>query len=204
MRLTEGSERKPTVWQSRSRLDYHGPVHDAIKPEPASGWMLPNTIGGALDLDNLADRVIKPVVKANGLNWKGWHAYRRGLATNLHELGIPDKFYGILPRGGLRPVSCGGRRQSLRNRSQDRGGAMSAGRSAGGAARRLRAPGPRAGNRVGRRMLRSTRTGPSRACRNAKARGEIGWSSASGHLRDTKTRFGCNARIRKLALALGL
>jgi hypothetical protein len=35
--------------------------------------------------------VIKPVLKANGLKWKGWNAYRRGLATNLHELGIPDK-----------------------------------------------------------------------------------------------------------------
>jgi integrase len=22
---------------------------------------------------------------------RGWHAYRRGLATNLHELGVPDK-----------------------------------------------------------------------------------------------------------------
>src|ERR1700687_2288918 len=28
--------------------------------------------------------------KANGLKWKGWHAYRRGLATNLHELDVPD------------------------------------------------------------------------------------------------------------------
>ena len=27
-------------------------VLDAIKPENASGWMFPNTIGGALDLDN--------------------------------------------------------------------------------------------------------------------------------------------------------
>jgi len=66
-------------------------VLEAIKPEIASGWMFPNTIGGALDLDNLADRVVKPVFKANGLKWKGWHAYRRGLATNLHELGVPDK-----------------------------------------------------------------------------------------------------------------
>ena len=66
-------------------------VLDAIKPENASGWMFPNRIGGALDLDNLADRVIKPILKANGLKWKGWHAYRRGLATNLHELGVPDK-----------------------------------------------------------------------------------------------------------------
>ena len=65
-------------------------VLDAIKPENASGWMFPNTIGGALDLDNLADRVIKPMFKANGLTWKGWHAYRRSLATNLHELGVPD------------------------------------------------------------------------------------------------------------------
>jgi integrase len=49
-----------------------------------------NTIGGALDLDNLSDRAIKAIFKANGLELKGWHAYRRGLATNLHELGVPD------------------------------------------------------------------------------------------------------------------
>jgi integrase len=66
-------------------------VLDAIKPENAYGWMFPNTISGALDLDNLADRVIKPMFKANALTWKGWYAYRRGLATNLYELGVPDK-----------------------------------------------------------------------------------------------------------------
>jgi integrase len=64
---------------------------DQIRPQAGSGWMFGNTIGGALDLDNLADRVIKPALKTNGLRWKGWHAYRRGLATNLHELGVPDK-----------------------------------------------------------------------------------------------------------------
>lgn len=41
-------------------------------------------------MDNLADRVIKPVLKANGLEWKGWQAYRRGLATNLKRLAVPD------------------------------------------------------------------------------------------------------------------
>jgi integrase len=65
-------------------------VLDAIKPEDASRWMFPNRIGGALDLHNLADRVIKPRFKANGLKWKGWHACRRGLATNLYGLGLPD------------------------------------------------------------------------------------------------------------------
>jgi len=63
---------------------------DAIKPAHASGFIFPNSIGGALDLDNLADRVIRPTLKAHNLMWKGWQAYRRGLATNLKELGVPD------------------------------------------------------------------------------------------------------------------
>ena len=63
---------------------------DAIRPANAYGWIFPNRVGGALDLANIAERVIKPVFKANGLDWKGWHAYRRGLATNLKKLGVPD------------------------------------------------------------------------------------------------------------------
>ena len=62
---------------------------DRVKP--AYGWLFPNTIGGALDLHNLAERVIKPKFKEKGIAWKGWHAYRRGLATNLHALGVDDK-----------------------------------------------------------------------------------------------------------------
>jgi integrase len=42
--------------------------------------------------------VIKPVFKANGLDWKGWHAYRRGLATNLKKLGVPDTTIQAIPR----------------------------------------------------------------------------------------------------------
>jgi integrase len=42
--------------------------------------------GKPLNLDNLARRVISPVSK-----WHGWHAFRRGLATNLHALGVDDK-----------------------------------------------------------------------------------------------------------------
>jgi hypothetical protein len=58
-------------------------------PETASGWIFPNTIGGALDLDNLADRIIKPVLRGNGPQWKGWHAYRRGLADESQEARHP-------------------------------------------------------------------------------------------------------------------
>lgn len=42
--------------------------------------------GSPLNLDNLARRVIAPVS-----SWHGWHAFRRGLATNLHALGVDDK-----------------------------------------------------------------------------------------------------------------
>jgi hypothetical protein len=59
-----------------------------------------NRSGGALVLENLADRFIKPVLKANGLEWKGWHAYRRGLATNLNLLGVPDNIKGSPAEAG--------------------------------------------------------------------------------------------------------
>ena len=30
--------------------------------------------------------------------WHGWHAFRRGLATNLHRLGVPDKIIQAILR----------------------------------------------------------------------------------------------------------
>jgi integrase len=69
--------------------------------------------GQPLNLDNLSRRVIAPALsrcavcrqpeeehKAEGHlfkrdtslpEWHGWHAFRRGLATNLHALGVDDK-----------------------------------------------------------------------------------------------------------------
>lgn len=68
--------------------------------------------GQPLNLANLARRVIRPAIerckkcqktapehKPEGhtfeldasLAWHGWHAFRRGLATNLHALGVEDK-----------------------------------------------------------------------------------------------------------------
>jgi integrase len=51
---------------------------------PDSGWMFGS---GPLDVENFDDRYIKPFVD----NWRGWHAFRRGLSTTLHRLGVPDK-----------------------------------------------------------------------------------------------------------------
>ena len=69
--------------------------------------------GKPLNLDNLVRRVIVPALekctvcqeleeehKTDGHEfqrdkplpkWHGWHAFRRGLATNLHQLGVADK-----------------------------------------------------------------------------------------------------------------
>jgi integrase len=68
--------------------------------------------GQPLNLDNLARRFIKPAIEkcvkcrkqkaahkleghifdiGKSLQWHGWHAFRRGLATNLHALGVDDK-----------------------------------------------------------------------------------------------------------------
>jgi len=44
--------------------------------------------GAPLNLDNLSRRAITPVL---GDRWKGWHGFRRGLASNLYRLGVPDK-----------------------------------------------------------------------------------------------------------------
>jgi integrase len=80
--------------------------------------------GQPLNLDNLPRRVIPPALsrcavcrqpeaehKAEGHlfqrdnslpEWHGWHAFRRGLATNLHALGVDDKtIQGILRHSNI-------------------------------------------------------------------------------------------------------
>jgi integrase len=51
------------------------------------------------DLDYIVREVVRPTLLNAGLPWYGLHAFRRGLATNLHELGIADiKNDGVDPR----------------------------------------------------------------------------------------------------------
>ena len=52
-------------------------------------------MGRPLHLDNLSRRVIKPILKGR---WHGWHAFRRGLATNLYELGVPAEVAQLILR----------------------------------------------------------------------------------------------------------
>lgn len=47
--------------------------------------------GRPLNLSNLARRVIVPKLEASGVKWWGWQAFRRGLATNLYNLNVPEE-----------------------------------------------------------------------------------------------------------------
>jgi integrase len=62
----------------------------------SSNWIFAGEKKGfSLNLDNLCAREIRPVLKDR---WHGWHAFRRGLATNLFELGVPAETAQIILR----------------------------------------------------------------------------------------------------------
>jgi len=87
--------------------------HRARQGNPIAGPIFANEVGKPLDPNNLLQRVILPALDVCGFcskqkaehragtdhkyqrntvlpQWHGWHAFRRGLATNLHRLGVPD------------------------------------------------------------------------------------------------------------------
>jgi integrase len=42
-------------------------------------------------MNNLKRNHVTPHLREKGMKSNGWHAFRRGLATNLHEMGVPTK-----------------------------------------------------------------------------------------------------------------
>ena len=61
--------------------------------------------GAPLNLHNLAKRTIQPAFAkwkekspSSTLEWKGWHAFRRGLASNLYALGVQPKVIAAILR----------------------------------------------------------------------------------------------------------
>jgi integrase len=48
--------------------------------------------GRPLNLSNSARRVIAPLLQkeGDGVKWHGWHAFRRGLATNLYAINTEE------------------------------------------------------------------------------------------------------------------
>jgi integrase len=57
----------------------------------ASYYIFQGDTGRPLVIANLTRRTIAPKLKAKKIAWSGWHGFRRGLATTLSDLGVPDK-----------------------------------------------------------------------------------------------------------------
>jgi integrase len=59
---------------------------------PSEGYIFAGPKSGrSLNLANLARRVIVPTLKEAEVQcWSGWHGFRRGLATNLYQLGVDE------------------------------------------------------------------------------------------------------------------
>ena len=66
-----------------------------------------------MDLDYIVQSTILPALKGKQVTWHGWHACRRGLATNLHVLGVPD----IVIQAILRHSDVGVTRESYIKRN---------------------------------------------------------------------------------------
>jgi integrase len=77
----------PVVAQLAQRLE----LHRSLSGNPANGFMFPSPAGKPVNMDALARDVIVPLATKAGVQWHGWHAFRRGLATNLYRLGVSDK-----------------------------------------------------------------------------------------------------------------
>jgi integrase len=88
-KTVESKSSVPVVVPLRKLLDAH------VRRNGTGEWLFAGEkMGHPLHLDNLSRRVIKPAV---GDRWHGWHAFRRGLATNLFALGVaPEVVQTIL------------------------------------------------------------------------------------------------------------
>lgn len=76
----------PMVPILKKALEVHQKTHPG-----KSGFIFEGSTGKPLVLNNLLRREIKPALEKAKLGWYGWHAFRRGVGSILHELGTPDK-----------------------------------------------------------------------------------------------------------------
>ena len=99
LRVTKNAWRSQFVDpKTRARQD-DVPVIPALKAKlemwrfrcgnPTSGLMFPSEAGGPFDPSNL-DRKIRRELKKAKVPWLRFHAFRRGVATNLHDAGVND------------------------------------------------------------------------------------------------------------------
>ncbi len=122
----EGHVSEPKTRKSKAPVPVVRPlaqILDAWRAQsgnPTAGVMFPSGKGTPLNLNNVLHREILPALNrcktcgkakddhvpeahvferdAARPMWHGWHAFRRGLATNLHSLGVQDKIIQAILR----------------------------------------------------------------------------------------------------------
>jgi integrase len=90
--VTEPKTRKskapiPVIGYLAKLLD----AHRQREGNPIAGPVFRAVNGQPLSLNNILNRAIKPALRKAGIEWHGWHAFRRGLGSNLNRLGVSGK-----------------------------------------------------------------------------------------------------------------
>jgi len=103
-----GAAPVPVIRQLAQRLE----MHRLHSQNPETGPIFANSLCKPMSMDNLLGRLIRPVLNRCGRcgkvegkphvkadhkyqrdaripQWRGWHAARRGLGSNLYRLGVP-------------------------------------------------------------------------------------------------------------------
>lgn len=80
---------------------------------PKTGVIFHLGDGMPMNFDKLAQRVIRPVVEAIRIDWYGWHGFRRGIASNLYELGANREDRAARPASCEAPRNQGSLHQGL-------------------------------------------------------------------------------------------
>jgi integrase len=68
------------------------------KNNPQTTWVFEGPNFFPMDLATLGSKRIKEGLAGSGVEWKGWHALRRGFAIRLHEAGVQDRIIQSLMR----------------------------------------------------------------------------------------------------------
>jgi integrase len=70
------------------------------KNNPGRSWVFEGPKVFPLDLATLGSKVIKKALEGTGVDWHGFHAFRRGLGTRLHNNGTKLETIGRILRHG--------------------------------------------------------------------------------------------------------
>ncbi len=76
----------PVIPQLASRLEH---FRQSVA-DPDRGPVFANSVGNPMDLNALYYRHMRKQLRKMGVEWLGWHGFRRGLASNLNRLRVDD------------------------------------------------------------------------------------------------------------------